>query len=139
MFLQADGASGGPLGKLEAARSAPPNQQVSPEVRYDGKTAIITGSGGGLGRSYALLFARLGANIVVNDVSEKSAKAVVDEIIKGSRTRATIPVVITDNGTHQLEVKLRLQCVRLRMAMLSSRPHWMPSVVSTSWSQTLVS
>ncbi|BAI74656.1 short-chain dehydrogenase (plasmid) [Azospirillum sp. B510] len=33
----------------------------------DGKVAIITGAGGGLGREYALLFAREGAKIVVND------------------------------------------------------------------------
>ena len=33
----------------------------------------------------ALLLARLGANVVVNDVSEKNAKAVVDEIITGSK------------------------------------------------------
>jgi multifunctional beta-oxidation protein len=29
------------------------------------------------------MFARLGANVVVNDVSEKGSQAVVDEIIKG--------------------------------------------------------
>lgn len=34
----------------------------------DGKVAIITGSGGGIGRSHALLFAREGAKIVVNDL-----------------------------------------------------------------------
>jgi NAD(P)-dependent dehydrogenase (short-subunit alcohol dehydrogenase family) len=34
----------------------------------DGKVAIITGAGGGLGRAYALLFAKEGAKVVVNDV-----------------------------------------------------------------------
>lgn len=61
----------------------PSNPQSSPEVRFDGKTIIITGAGQGLGRAYALMYARLGANVVVNDVSEKGAKTVVDEITKG--------------------------------------------------------
>ena len=34
----------------------------------DGKVAIITGAGGGLGRTHALLFASEGAKIVVNDL-----------------------------------------------------------------------
>jgi NAD(P)-dependent dehydrogenase (short-subunit alcohol dehydrogenase family) len=34
----------------------------------DGKVAIITGAGGGIGRAHALLFAREGAKVVVNDV-----------------------------------------------------------------------
>lgn len=68
------------VGKLKAAKSAHLNEQVSPEVRCDGKTAIITGSGAEIGRSYALLLARLGANVVMVDVNEKHAKAVVDEI-----------------------------------------------------------
>lgn len=44
---------------------------------------IITGAGAGLGRAYALVFAKLGANVVVNDVNEKTAKSVVAEIAKG--------------------------------------------------------
>ena len=34
----------------------------------DGKVALITGAGGGLGEAYAKLFAREGAAVVVNDL-----------------------------------------------------------------------
>jgi multifunctional beta-oxidation protein len=59
------------------------NKQSSSPVKYDNKTVIVTGAGGGLGRVYALMYARLGANVVVNDVSAKGAQSVVDEIKKG--------------------------------------------------------
>ncbi len=46
----------------------------------DNRTVIITGAGGGLGRSHALAFAAAGANVVVNDINEAAAQEVVDNI-----------------------------------------------------------
>ena len=47
--------------------------------KLDGRVAIVTGAGSGLGRCHALLLAEEGARVVVNDLGE-SAQAVADEI-----------------------------------------------------------
>ncbi len=47
----------------------------------EGRTVIITGAGGGLGRAYALAFAAEGANVVVNDIRREAADAVAAEIV----------------------------------------------------------
>jgi NAD(P)-dependent dehydrogenase (short-subunit alcohol dehydrogenase family) len=47
----------------------------------DGRIAVITGAGRGIGRAHALLVAELGARVVVNDVDRDAAAAVVSEIV----------------------------------------------------------
>lgn len=48
--------------------------------KLDGKTALVSGAGRGIGRSIALKLAGEGANVVVNDLDSDPATAVVDEI-----------------------------------------------------------
>ena len=50
--------------------------------RLDGKVAIITGSGSGMGKAAALLFAREGAKVAVVDINDKGGAEVVEAIKK---------------------------------------------------------
>lgn len=48
--------------------------------RFDGKTAIVTGAGSGIGKAVALKLGREGANVVVADISPDGGEATVSEI-----------------------------------------------------------
>jgi NAD(P)-dependent dehydrogenase (short-subunit alcohol dehydrogenase family) len=49
-------------------------------VSIEGRIAIVTGAGGGLGRQHALYLARQGARVVVNDLAQEAADRVAEEI-----------------------------------------------------------
>ena len=70
--------------------------------RLDGKAAIVTGSGRGLGRAFALAMAKEGASVVVNDVDD-SASALAKEIADaGGRAIAVIVGVGSKEAAEQL-------------------------------------
>ena len=54
-------------------------------MRFTGKTALVTGSSSGIGRAAALLFAREGADVVINGRDEKKIASVVREVEKLGR------------------------------------------------------
>src|SRR6478672_235314 len=79
-----------------------------PDSRFDGRVAVVTGGGRGLGRSYAVLLASRGAKVVVNDPGSSlagdgsdahPAQDVVDEITgAGGDAVACMESVATARG-----------------------------------------
>lgn len=80
---------------------------MSNAIRFDDKVVIVTGAGGGLGRAHALLFAKHGARVVVNDLGGSShgeganasaADLVVAEIRAAGGTAVANHDSVTDGG-----------------------------------------
>jgi NAD(P)-dependent dehydrogenase (short-subunit alcohol dehydrogenase family) len=84
------------------------------DIRFDGKVAIVTGAGGGLGRQHALELARRGAKVVVNDLggsmdgsggNSAAAEAVVAEIKAAGGEAIANGSSVTDDAGVALMVK----------------------------------
>jgi NAD(P)-dependent dehydrogenase (short-subunit alcohol dehydrogenase family) len=81
---------------------------MSEPITFDGRVAIITGAGGGLGKTYAVELARRGARVVVNDLggavdgsgrSSQAADLVVEEIREaGGEAVANYDSVSSEDG-----------------------------------------
>jgi NAD(P)-dependent dehydrogenase (short-subunit alcohol dehydrogenase family) len=71
----------------------------------EGKSALITGGGGGIGRATALAFAREGARVAVADTSEATAQETVAQINKAGGQAMTLTGDVTDAATVEELVK----------------------------------
>ncbi|KEF51217.1 peroxisomal multifunctional beta-oxidation protein (MFP) [Exophiala aquamarina CBS 119918] len=82
------------VAKVKQAQDLPKSQS-NKEIRLDGKVALVTGGGTGLGRIYSLALAKLGASVVVNDMA--NAENVTNEI-KASGGKATANSSSVEDG-----------------------------------------
>jgi len=71
----------------------------------DGKSALITGGGGGIGRATSLAFAREGARVAVADAAEAAAQETVALINKAGGQAMTLTGDVTDAGAVEAMVK----------------------------------
>src|SRR5690606_40638283 len=78
-------------------------------MQLEGRTAIITGAGGGLGRQHALYLARKGARVVVNDLGLDAAEAVAAEIRAAGGTAIAAAASVTDEAAVAAMVQRTLQ------------------------------
>lgn len=60
-------------------------------MRLQGKIAIVTGGGGGIGRATSCLFAKEGAKVVVSDINEESASVTVELIKEAGGEAICVP------------------------------------------------
>lgn len=71
---------------------------VKSKLRFDGQTAIITGAGRGLGKEYALLLGRRGANVLVNDFGGARSGEMTQEDDKNSVANQVVEEIESNGG-----------------------------------------
>ena len=72
--------------------------------RLDGKTALVTGAGSGIGREIALLYARQGAAVTVADINDAAAGGVAAEVAAAGGEAFPVHLDVTDRESARAAV-----------------------------------
>lgn len=78
-------------------------------MKLDGKVAIITGSGSGMGRAIALAYAREGARVVVADLDSDAAEGVAAELTSAGNEAIAIQTDVRDQTQAQQMIDVAVQ------------------------------
>ena len=73
-------------------------------ISLEGKVALVTGAGDGIGKGCALALAEAGANVVINDINATTGHAVADEIQRMGREALFVQADVTDPAQVQAMV-----------------------------------
>jgi NAD(P)-dependent dehydrogenase (short-subunit alcohol dehydrogenase family) len=99
-------------------------------MNLDGKVAVVTGSGRGIGRAYAEALAEAGAAVVINDVDADVAQQTVEDITKagGRAVAEVVPVGPTESAerlvNRAVEAFGRLDVMCTNAGILRDRTLW---------------
>lgn len=66
--------------------------------KLDGRVALVTGAGQGIGREFALALAEAGADVAVVDINERTGQHVADEVASLGRRSLFLRTDVTDLG-----------------------------------------
>jgi NAD(P)-dependent dehydrogenase (short-subunit alcohol dehydrogenase family) len=110
-------------------------------MKLEGKVAIVTGGGGGIGRAIALRFAREGAGVVVAGPTEEKTRAVEKEILEAGRRAFVVRADVAEEADVEQMVAATLEKfsridILVNNAGIAGPTALVPNVSREDWDRT---